>query len=128
MRFKAVAVAVAVVPTFFEGSAGADVTTQSLMRRKLDASHAILEALALEDIARIEREASLLKDISSATSWYQQTSPDFLEAAKSFRNSVDFLADRAKAKNLEGVSLGYIRVVLSCVECHKSVRKPLPDK
>jgi hypothetical protein len=48
--------------------------------------------------------------------------------ARSFQNAADFLVTNAEAKNLEGISLGYVRVTLECVQCHTHVRDQLKQK
>jgi len=106
----------------FSNVALANSTVQDLMRQKLESAHAILDALALEDFTKIEYHAKLLKEISHATTWYKADSEDFRHHAKSFQNSADYLAEQAKLRSLEGASLGYIRVQLDCIECHKVVR------
>ena len=112
----------ALLPSPARADATTITTVQSMMRQKLEASHAILDALALGDIARIEQNAEQLARLSKVTTWYRQDVPDFVYYAKSFQNSADYLAEQAKTKNLEGVAMGYIRVVLGCLQCHNSVR------
>src|SRR4051794_36114823 len=102
------------------GSA-ADTTVQTLMREKLESAHAILDAIALEDYAKIETHAERLANISRATTWYKGDVPEFQHYAKSFQNSAEFLKEQAKAKNLEGTAMGYIRITLDCMQCHDKV-------
>ena len=92
------------------------------MRDKLTAAHGLLEALATEDYAKLEHFSGLLYDLSKASSWSKADSPDFQYYSKSFQNAAAYVKDQAKAHNLEGVTVGYVRVSLECVQCHKFVR------
>lgn len=112
----------------FSAVARAETVVQTLMREKLESAHAVLDGLALEDYSKIEHHAELLAKLSRATTWYRQDVPEFLHFAKSFQNSTQFLLDQARAKNLEGVSMGYIRVTLDCLQCHNTVRAGRPKK
>ncbi len=103
-------------------TARADTSVQALMRDKLESAHGVLDAIALGDFGKIETFAGRLKDVSKVTTWYRQDSEDFLLFAKSFQNSAAFLAERAKAKDSEGVAMGYVRLTLDCIRCHEVVR------
>lgn len=104
------------------GAARADTSVKALMKEKLDAAHGVLEGIATGDFAKIEKHATQLKEISRATTWHKQDSEEFMLFAKSFQNSAQFLVERAKEKDLEGVSMGYIRTTLDCIRCHNTLR------
>ncbi len=116
------------LPAASARAASSITTTQVLMRQKLESAHGILDALALEDFGKIEHHAKLLVDVSRATTWQKATDPDFMHYAKNFQASADFLAEQARKKNLEGVSMGYIRVVMDCLQCHTFVRSGRPQE
>jgi cytochrome c556 len=99
-----------------------DTNVKALMRDKLTAAHGLLDALALEDYKKMEHFASMLQDLSKATTWSKPESPDFQFYSKSFQNASAYVVEQAKAHNLEGVTVGYVRVTLECVQCHKFVR------
>ncbi len=109
-------------------AARADTSVQALMKQKLESAHAILDAIALGDFAKIETYAGRLKDVSKVTTWYRTDAEDFLLFAKSFQNSAEFLAERAHDKDKEGVAMGYIRVTLDCLRCHDAIRAKPPKK
>lgn len=98
-------------------------TTQMLMRQKLESAHGLLEGIVREDFALLVSKAEILENISKATTWHKRDDQDFLWRAQSFQNSASFLAEQARAKNLEGVAIGYMRVTLDCMQCHNFVRK-----
>ena len=104
------------------GAIAADSNVKVLMRDKLTATHGLLDALALEDYSKLEHFAGLLADLGKATSWSKADSPDFQYYSKSFQNAALYIRDQAKTHNLEGVTVGYVRLSLECVQCHKFVR------
>jgi cytochrome c556 len=97
-------------------------TTNDLMRQKLQTMHQLLEGLVLEDYTVIEKSASMLANISKASTWHKTDNEEFQLYAKSFQNSAIFLQEMARKKNLEGIAMGYIRVNLDCMQCHNFVR------
>lgn len=102
--------------------AAATSTVQQLMKGKLFAMNIILKGVVTEDFPLIQEQAQILSDISKATAWHKTDSELFLSYAKSFQNSATFMVEQAKAKNLEGVGIGNIRLTLACMECHNYVR------
>jgi hypothetical protein len=103
-------------------------TTQMLMRQKLAAAHGLLDGLVREDYESLRKNADLVKSISKVSTWHKSDSEIFMNYARSFQNAADFLVTNAEAKNLEGISLGYVRVTLECVQCHTHVRDQLKQK
>ena len=97
-------------------------TTQALMRQKLENAHGLLEGIIREDYALIIKYGEALANISRATTWHKLDSEDFMVHARNFQASTDYLLEQARAKNIEGVALGYVRVTLDCMRCHDGVR------
>ena len=100
-------------------------TTREFMRDKLELSQRILEGVALEDYDLIVTKATRLSAMSKEARWQAFQNPDYERYSVEFRRSVDALAKAARDKNLDGATLGYVRVTMSCVECHKFVRGQL---
>ena len=68
----------------------------------------------------------MLAEVSRATTWHKGSDAEFMQYAKNFQTSATFLAEQAHKKNLEGASIGYIRVVMDCLSCHNFVRAGRP--
>ncbi len=100
-------------------------TTKEFMRDKLELSQRILEGVALEDYELIVTKATRLSAMSKETRWQAFQNPDDERYSAEFRRNVDALAKAARDKNLDGATLAYVRVTMSCVECHKFVRGKL---
>jgi len=95
------------------------------MRQKLDFSKDVLEGLSLEQFASIERGAKALKKLSEAAEWEVPTIPnatDYVAQTSEFQRSCDELLKQAKARNIDGATLAYLKLTMTCVQCHKFVR------
>ena len=97
-------------------------TTQVMMQQKLAAAQTLMGSLVSKDYATIEKQARQLRDISKASTWHKKNQSEFMAEAQSFQFAADALYQSAVAKDLGGVSLGFVRTVMSCMMCHNYVR------
>jgi hypothetical protein len=100
-------------------------TRREFMRQKLEFSKDVLEGLSLEQFATIERSAKALKKLSEASEWEVPTIPnatDYVAITTEFQRSCDDLLKQAKARNIDGATLSYLKLTMTCVQCHKFVR------
>ena len=94
-----------------------------VMQVKLKRSQALLEALAKEDFKAIEESAASLVRISKATEFLRAYKTEEYEfQARVFQRSAEALAEKAKAKNIDGATLAYLDLTMSCVACHNHFR------
>jgi hypothetical protein len=93
-----------------------------LMRKKLGHSQKILEGIALNNFDQISRSAEELILISKAAEWRVIKSPQYEVQSNAFRRAAETLIEKARDKNLDGATLAYVDLTLSCVKCHKYVR------
>lgn len=98
---------------------------KELMREKLEVSQKILEGLALEDFEAIATKSRRLSAMTKEADWRMFENPEYDQQSVLFRRQVDALAKAAKDKNLDAATLAYVRVTMSCVDCHKLVRGKL---
>jgi hypothetical protein len=96
---------------------------RELMRRKLETSQAVLEAIALKDFNRVEKNAQVLIGLSQTAEWRVIQTPRYLQHSTEFQEAAERLAKNARAKNLEGTVLSYVGMTLSCVHCHEYIRE-----
>jgi cytochrome c556 len=108
---------------------GQDVVKQGkrsdFMRQKLEYSKHVLEGLAREDFPLIIESARKLKALSMAAEWEVATIPhveEYLPLTTEFQRIADDMIKKAKARNLDGATLAFNRMTMSCVECHKYIR------
>jgi hypothetical protein len=94
-----------------------------VMQVKLKRSQTLLEALAKEDYKTLQESAESLVKISDSTAFMRayKTSEYELQA-QIFRHAAASLAEKAKAKNLDGATLAYTELTLTCVNCHSHFR------
>lgn len=100
-----------------------DTEISPFMQRKLDDSRDIVSGLALEDFETIGKSAQDLMLLSQEADWQVLTTPEYLKMSGEFRDAAERLRDCAKDKNIDGATLAYFEVTLSCVRCHKHVRE-----
>ena len=93
-----------------------------LMRDKLTQAEMLVGAVVLGNHAQVEQSAAELVRLSEATTWSPLQTPQYLHHASDFRVAAQSLLDEARARDIDGVSLAYMEITLSCVQCHKHVR------
>ena len=99
-----------------------------VMQLKLKRSQTLLEALAKEDYKTLEENAESLVRISDSTAFmraYKTTEYEF--QAQVFKRTAILLAAKAKEKNLDGATLAYTEMTMSCVRCHNYFRTQKRD-
>ena len=98
---------------------------KEFMRDKLELSQRVLEGLAVEDFDLIMAKGARLSAMSKEADWRVFENPDYEQQSILFRRHVDSLVRAARDKNLDAATLAYVRVTMSCVDCHKLVRGKL---
>jgi hypothetical protein len=94
-----------------------------VMQVKLKRSQALLEALVKEDYKSLEENAIGLARISKATEFLRAYKTEEYEfQARAFQRSAETIAEKAKARNLDGATLAYVNMTSSCVGCHNHFR------
>jgi hypothetical protein len=99
--------------------------TKELMREKLGLSQRVLEGLATEDYDLLIAKGTRLSAMSKEADWRVFENPDYDQQSATFRRHVNSLVKAAKERDLDGATLAYVRVTMSCVDCHKLVRGKL---
>jgi cytochrome c556 len=56
------------------------------------------------------------------TAWRARESGEYEVLSAEFRKQAEALAKAAKDRNPDAVSLAYVQMTLSCVNCHKYMR------
>ena len=97
-------------------------TVELLMRDKLTHTQAILDGIVTEDYVKIVEHAKLMGLISRATTWHVIDNDDYRSRSKRFQQISSRLLDSAKKKNQGAVTLQYLQLTISCIECHQYMR------
>ena len=100
-------------------------STKEFMREKLAHSQKILEALTMEDYSMLTQRSQKLSALTRQANWRVFQNPDYDQFSAAFQSQVDALTKAAKEKNIDAGTLAYVRMTISCVDCHKYVRGKL---
>jgi hypothetical protein len=104
------------------GHGGEQDELGKLMRKKLEHAQKVLEGIALNDFDKIVKNGDDLMLISKMAEWKVVRTPQYEVQSNTFRRAIDDLIEKAQAKNLDGATLAYVDITLTCVKCHKYVR------
>lgn len=95
------------------------------MREKLTNSQLVLEGLMVEDYDMMQKGAKKMIEMSNATEWQVIEGPIFARQSEEFRSAAKQVIKFAKEKNIDGASLSYLHLTMTCIACHKKVNKVL---
>ena len=103
--------------------AGKESGVKEAMRQKVAYSQQVLVGITLEDYGIIANNAEKLVELSNKTNWYSRQVPEYELFLNEFRRKAQEVMEAGKQKNLDAASLAYVQMTLSCVSCHKFIRK-----
>jgi hypothetical protein len=95
------------------------------MKQKLEMSQAILDGLTKGDFDKIETNAQKMNVINYLEKMVTADQPHYKEYTRqltAFETANRELLRQASKKNVEGATLAYVQLTVSCVNCHKVVR------
>lgn len=93
-----------------------------LMQDKLDASQDLLAAVSRTNYPQMIESLKRLDQIAKDATWQSVDTKDYQYYSKSFQNSVAEMLQKAEGKDLTQIAIPYVRLNLSCMECHHLVR------
>ena len=93
------------------------------MRQKVAYSQQVPVGITLEDYGLIANNAQKLLELSNKTNWYSRQVPEYELFLNEFRRNAQELMEAGRQKNLDAASLAYVQMIMSCVSCHKFIRK-----
>lgn len=94
-----------------------------LMADKLKNAQSLLEGLTTNDYDKIQKSAEELIRISKAAEWTVYKTPQYEVQTNNFRRAAETIIQKAKAKNLDGATLAYVDMTVTCVRCHQHCRE-----
>ena len=95
--------------------------SREIMWTKLDLSHNVLDALALEDFEALEAYAEDLEELGTAGFLYILDTEEYRSRADDFRMAARALRSAAREENAEASALAYMDLTLRCIRCHRSL-------
>ena len=95
-----------------------------LMAEKLKHAQTLLDGLATNDFRKITKSSDELLIISKTAEFIAaHKTREYELQTNSFRRALEEITKKAKEKNLEGATLGYVDMTLTCVRCHQHTRE-----
>jgi hypothetical protein len=94
-----------------------------LMAEKLKNAKVLLEGIALADFAKVTRSAEELIQLTRTEEWLVIKTPRYEMHSNEFVRAAEGVIQKAKKKNIDGVTLSYFELTMSCVRCHSYVRE-----
>lgn len=92
------------------------------MKKKLEFSQNILAGLTECDFDKVRANAEAMDVLGYLEQWARADMPDYKRQVSYFEFANRELIRQARAKNLDGATLAYNQLTVSCVQCHKIVR------
>jgi cytochrome c556 len=92
------------------------------MQKKLEYSEKILAGLATADFEAIGKNARSMNALTQMEKWVRAGLPEYRAQLRIFQNANEQLIEMADAEKLDGATLAYVQLTLSCVNCHKVIR------
>src|SRR5690349_11590465 len=92
------------------------------MKMKLQGSQNIVAGLTESDFDKILTNAQAMAFVGYLEKWNKAEMPDYKRQVSYFEFANRELIRQAREKNLEGATLAYNQLTVSCVQCHKIVR------
>ena len=91
----------------------------ALMERKLESAQGLLAGISKTDYELIAKEAQTLHLLSREAGWNAIQTPEYSQLSDSFRSTAAQLERAAKDQNMDAVGLAYIKLTISCIDCHR---------
>lgn len=105
-----------------ESKPGAQEKSALWMKKKLQLTQNILAGLTEADFEKIHKNADELNFLGYVEKWLRADMPEYKRQMSQFELANLELIRQAKRKNLEGATLAYNQLTVSCVQCHKVIR------
>lgn len=94
----------------------------AVMEEKLRFSHKLLDSLAREDYPELEIAAQELRRIAREQ-WAANPSDEYKTQLQVFWTTLEGIESGAQRKEIDEATLAYMQMTLSCVKCHKLIRR-----
>jgi hypothetical protein len=94
-----------------------------LMTMKLQNAQKLLEGIAIGDFKKITRSAEELIQLTKTEEWLMHKTPRYEMHSNEFQRAAETLIRKAKDKNMDGTTLAFFEMTMTCVRCHQHVRE-----
>ena len=97
--------------------------TSVWMKKKMEYSQEILRGLAMADFEQIRFNAARLNVLNQVESFVRRKNPEYRTQLHTFNRVSAEIARQADKKNIEGATLAFNQLTVSCVQCHNTLRE-----
>jgi cytochrome c556 len=94
----------------------------AFMRTKLAYTQGVTEGMTMEKFDLVMSNAVKLRDMTQSNVWTMVKEPEYPKLTSKYQNNCDVLYKSAASKDLDKVTKAYVKVLNSCVECHRVLR------
>jgi hypothetical protein len=92
------------------------------MEKKLEYSQEILRGLATGELQDVADKADQMRVLSKVEGWIRNRKPGYKAQFQAFEFANSEILRNARAGNLDGATLAFQQLTISCVSCHKILR------
>ena len=93
------------------------------MKRKLQMSHKIMEGLSRGDLETVGSSARTMRALSKIEGWARRSdTKEYRRQLKFFDLANSEIIKQAESDNLNGATLAFTQMTISCVACHQHLR------
>ena len=96
-----------------------------LMQKKLTSTQQVIAGIAREDYKELAKQAQKLTLLSHEAGWNVIQTPEYIRLSDAFRSSTAQLKKAAESQNMDAVGLAYIKLSISCIDCHRHAKEEL---
>ena len=100
-----------------------DARLNDIMQAKLVHSKALLEAIPIGDYDLVAENADELALLSEQSAWIVHDTASYRSLSDEFRGIARRMAERARARDYDGVSNANADMIASCTRCHQYLRR-----
>jgi hypothetical protein len=76
----------------------------------------------MEDFEKIATSAAALDALSGSAEWKPLPQGFYAADLRVFQEAANELQQKARTRNLDGSTLAYFQLTLSCIRCHEHLR------
>jgi len=93
------------------------------MEKKLEYSQNLLRGLATADFQAISTSGRQMRTLSRVEGFVRNRNNDYRAHLNTFQRVCDEIVRQGEKENLEGATLAFNQLTVSCVSCHRSLRR-----
>ena len=98
------------------------------MKRKLNYAQNLLAGLTSADFDQVRQSAKQMQGLSKFEGFVRGRTPGYKSQLQVFQEATEEIVRQADRESIEGATLAFTQLTISCVNCHKQLREPEEKK